>query len=100
MYKRQTFTNYEEEIIGDAPGPSVPEKDTPGSFPEIESEAGIVPPKGDDTDTRMNADVIAEEKAAAEKAAMEKAAAEKAATEAGDNPLRDAVDKVKKAVEE
>ena len=145
-----TFTNYEEEIIGDAPGPSVPEKDTPGSFPEIESEAGIVPPKGDDTDTRMNADVIAEEKAAAEKAAMEKAAAEKAAmekeaaekaamekaaaekaamekaaaekaamekaaaekaamekaaaekaaTEAGDNPLRDAVDKVKEAVEE
>ena len=75
-----TFTNYEEEVIGDAPGPSIPEKETPGSFPEIESEAGVVPPKGDETDTRMNADVIAEEKAAAEKAAaMEKAAAEKAA---------------------
>ena len=76
-----TFTNYEEEVIGDAPGPSIPEKETPGSFPEIESEAGVVPPKGDETDTRMNADVIAEEKAAAEKAAAEKAAAEKAAEE-------------------
>ena len=46
------------------------------------------------------AEKAAMEKAAAEKAAMEKAAAEKAATEAGDNPLRDAVDKVKEAVEE
>ena len=77
----QTFTNYEEEVIGEAPGPSIPEKEALGSFPKIESEAGVVPPKGDDTDTRMNADVIAEEKAAAEKAAMEKAAAEKAAME-------------------
>ena len=76
-----TFTNFEEEVIGEAPGPSMPDKETPGSFPEIESEAGIVPPKGDDTDTRMNADVIAEEKAAAEKAAAEKAAMEKAAAE-------------------
>ena len=77
----QTFTNFEEEVIGDAPGPSIPEKDTPVLFPKIESEAGVVPPKGDETDTRMNADVIAEEKAAAEKAAAEKAAAEKAAAE-------------------
>ena len=77
----QTFTNYEEEVIGEAPGPSIPEKEALGSFPKIESETGVVPPKGDDTDTRMNADVIAEEKAAAEKAAMEKAAAEKAAME-------------------
>ena len=79
------FTNYEEEIIGDAPGPSIPEKPTPGSFPAIDAPEGVVPPKGDDTDTRMNADVVAEkaaaEKAAAEKAAAEKAAAEKAAAE-------------------
>ncbi len=77
----QTFTNFEEEIIGDAPGPSIPEKESPGSFPEIESAAGVVPPKGDDTDTRMNADVVAEETAAAQKVAAEKAAANKAAAE-------------------
>ena len=76
-----TFTNFEEEIIGDAPGPSIPEKATPGSFPAIDAAEGVLPPKGDETDTRMNADVIAEEKAAAEKAAAEKAAAEKAAAE-------------------
>ena len=76
-----TFKNFEEEIIGDAPGPSIPEKITPGSFPEIDAGEGVVPPKGDDTDTRMEADVIAEEKAAAEKAAADKAAAEKAAME-------------------
>ena len=75
------FANYEEEVIGVAPGPSIPEKTTPGSFPAIDATEGVVPPKGDDTDTRMNADVIAEEKAAAEKAAAEKAAAEKAAVE-------------------
>jgi len=75
------FTNYEEEIIGEAPGPSIPKKDTPGSFPVVDAPEGVVPPTGDDTDTRMNADVIAEEKAAAEKAAAEKAAAEKAAAE-------------------
>ena len=77
----QTFKNYEEEVIGEAPGPSIPEKTTPGSFPVVDAGEGVVPPKGDDTDTRMNADVIAEEKAAAEKAAAEKAAAEKAAME-------------------
>ena len=74
------FTNYEEEIVGDAPGPSIPEKDSPGSFPDIDVPEGVVPPSGDDTDTRMNADVIADEKAAAEKAAAEKVA-EKAAAE-------------------
>ena len=66
------FANYEEEVIGVAPGPSIPEKTTPGSFPAIDATEGVVPPKGDDTDTRMNADVIAEEKAAVEKAAAEK----------------------------
>ena len=76
-----TFTNYEEEVIGVAPGPSIPKKITPGSFPSIDAPEGVVPPKGDDTDTRMNADVIAEEKAAAEKAVADKAAAEKAAAE-------------------
>ena len=76
-----TFKNFEEEIIGDAPGPSIPEKITPGSFPEIDAGEGVVPPKGDETDTRMEADVIAEEKAAAEKAAADKAAMEKAAAE-------------------
>ena len=76
-----TFTNYEEEVIGVAPGPSIPKKTTPGSFPAIDAPAGVVPPKGDDTDTRMNADVIAEEKAAAEKAAADKAAADKAAAD-------------------
>ena len=40
------------------------------------------------------------EKAAMEKAAAEKAAAEKAATETTANPLRGAVEKAKKAVEE
>ena len=75
------FANYEEEIVGVAPGPSIPEKTTPGSFPAIDAPEGVVPPKGDDTDTRMNADVVAEEKAAAEKAAADKAAAEKAAAE-------------------
>ena len=72
-----TFTNYEEEVIGEAPGPSIPEKTTPGSFPAIDAPEGVVPPSGDETDTRMEADEIAE-KAAAEKAAAEKAAAEKA----------------------
>ena len=74
------FANYKEEVMGDAPGPSIPEKLTPGSFPSLDIPEGVVPPKGDETDTRMNADVEAE-KAAAEKAAAEKAAAEKAAAE-------------------
>ena len=63
------FKNYEEEVIGEAPGPSIPEKVTPGSFDEIDAPPGVVPPTGDETDTRMNADVVAE-KAAAEKAAL------------------------------
>ena len=71
-----TFVNFEDEVIGEAPGPSIPEKVTPGDFPEIDAEAGVVPPTGDETDTRMNADEVAEEKAKAEAAAKAKQEAE------------------------
>jgi tetratricopeptide (TPR) repeat protein len=67
-----TFTNYEEEVIGDAPGPSIPKTESPGDFPDVDLEAGTVPPAGDESETKMNADVEAEKKAAAEAEAKAK----------------------------
>ena len=76
----QTFKNYEEEVIGEAPGPSIPDKITPGSFPEIDAGDGVVPPKDDQTDTPIDTGVTTEEKAAEKAGAAEKAKEPETAT--------------------
>ncbi len=43
------FQNYEAQVIGDAPGPPIPDRPRIGDFPEVDLPPGQKPPAGDNS---------------------------------------------------